>query len=397
MKTIFPLLLLFLCAGPLTAAEREVRLEREFGTLHGTLRIPEGGSRVVALLIAGSGPTDRNCNSRQGLYTNSFVYLADALEKQGIASLRYDKRGIGASRYDDPEKIFEVSFDDYIGDAAAWTEWLRDQGFEKIVLVGHSEGALIALCVAADAGDGGFGTASERAARTIGSAGDRNGIVSGTESSDRKRKDAAVCGTEETAEVGGKEHEPSAREAFAESAGTERPHSSGEAKQGRRPDAVVSLEGAGFPLDDVLRMQLAARLATADMGLLMQVNRILGALRQGRTVEDYPRELENLFTPYLQRYWISELKYDPQAVIRRIRVPVLIVNGDNDLQVSVANAEALHRAKPDAALLVIPGMTHPLKQSEGRSIAEQTAVYMDASLPLDPTLAQAVPQFILGL
>lgn len=365
MKSWLSFILIILSAGTLAAAEREVRLERCFGILCGTLRMPEGGSRTAALLIAGSGPTDRNCNSAAGLYTNTFIHLANALEQQGIASLRYDKRGVGASRYNDPEKRYDISFDDFVDDAAAWVEWLRREGFEKVVLLGHSEGSLIALCVAA--GDNSLSANAEP----------YDALSDAVE----KEKEA-----DETPEA--------AKDTSLETLTCQ--GTIGFPGYGR-PDGIVSLAGAGFPLDEVLLMQLAAQLATTDMALLFQAAHILHSLKQGRVVENYPRQLASLFQPDLQQYWISQLKYNPQELIRRVTVPVLIVNGDNDLQISTANAEALKRVKPDAQMLIIPGMTHPLKQSEGRDAEGQIAAYMDGSLPLDPTLAEVLPQFILGL
>lgn len=315
-KWLLWLLLFAATAG--TAGEREISLTRDFGSLYGTLLIPEKGAQTAALLITGSGPMDRNNNALNlGMRTNSFLYLARTLEKQGIASLRYDKRGIGASRYKDPEGIYSVTFDDYVSDAAALADYLHEQGYKKIVLIGHSEGALAALCAAAS-----------------------------------------------HPEI----------------------------------DGVVSLAGAGFPIDEVLQMQLTEQLAMTNLPLLLQANAILHSLRQGKTVEEYPQELEVLFTPYLQNYWISLLKYNPQEVIRQIKAPILIVNGDNDIQIPVANAEALKKAAPEAELLLIKGMTHPLKQSESRDRMEQmTTVYTNGDLPLDPTLAVEVSRFIQSL
>ena len=93
--------ILLLAFAHTAAGERNVSLERDFGTLYGTLLTPDAGTETVAVIIAGSGPTPRNGN------VNSYLYLAQALEKAGIASLRYDKRGIGASRFTEPEKMAE--------------------------------------------------------------------------------------------------------------------------------------------------------------------------------------------------------------------------------------------------------------------------------------------------
>ncbi|HEX5389974.1 MAG TPA: alpha/beta hydrolase [Burkholderiaceae bacterium] len=119
------------------------------GTLDGSLRLPEGTAPApwpVALIIAGSGPTDRDGNSAvlPGR-NNGLRMLADALAAVGIASLRYDKRGVGASAQAAPVEA-RLRFDDYVDDAVAWARWLAaDPRFSSVGVVGHSEGALIGL------------------------------------------------------------------------------------------------------------------------------------------------------------------------------------------------------------------------------------------------------------
>ena len=105
MKTFRYLIagLLLLAALPSQSKEEEISVSRSWGKLSGTLTVPDEGSDAAVLIIAGSGPTDRNGNSGSGLITNTYYMLARALEKEGIASLRYDKQGIGGSRYQDPE------------------------------------------------------------------------------------------------------------------------------------------------------------------------------------------------------------------------------------------------------------------------------------------------------
>ena len=81
-----------------TPVSEEVTLETATGTLRGTLLRPAAeGTFPVALIIAGSGPTDRNGNSPLGVNSNYLKMLADSLARHGIASLRYDKRGVAAS------------------------------------------------------------------------------------------------------------------------------------------------------------------------------------------------------------------------------------------------------------------------------------------------------------
>jgi len=114
------------------------------GRLHGSLLLPKTDAPVpVALLIAGSGPTDRDGNNPMGR-NDSLKRLAQALASSGIASLRYDKRGVGQSRALAPDES-KLVVEDYVDDAVAWAKLLQaDPRFSSVVLIGHSEGALIA-------------------------------------------------------------------------------------------------------------------------------------------------------------------------------------------------------------------------------------------------------------
>lgn len=315
MKRLLSLLLL-LAAATAQAGERPVQLARDFGTLYGTLRTPDDGASTVVLLVAGSGPTDRNGNNPLGVGADTYKLLAEALDEAGIASLRYDKRAIGSSRLDDASTLADLTFDMYVDDAAALADYLAGEGFGRVVVAGHSEGALIALCAA-----------------------QRTGSIA----------------------------------------------------------AVVSLAGTAYPIDEVLRIQLARQLAPARMDLLVEAEEILARLRQGERVDmTYrARELQPLFNASVQRFLITQMRHDPRREIRAVACPVLVVGGDNDLQVPADHAEALAAAQPRARKVVIAGMTHTLKHSDDRTLAGQArTVYADPSLPLAEGLAEAVVAFI---
>ena len=120
------------------------------GRLSGTVATPEGeGPWPVVLVIGGSGPTDRDGNNPLlPEPCDSFRRLAGALAAQGIASLRYDKRGVGASAV---AGLCEsaLRFDHLVDDAVALADLLGgDERFTDIVLFGHSEGALVAALAA---------------------------------------------------------------------------------------------------------------------------------------------------------------------------------------------------------------------------------------------------------
>ena len=130
------------------AQEREVVIACDWGDISATLTTPAEGSDPAVLIVAGSGPTDRNGNSGQGLNSYAYKMLSDELVKGGVAVLRYDKRAIGRSTLNDPTTIPNLVFGDFVDDAARCVDYLRGEGFEKVVVAGHSEGGEIALHLA---------------------------------------------------------------------------------------------------------------------------------------------------------------------------------------------------------------------------------------------------------
>lgn len=298
--------------APLAAAAADVEVTIDGGKapLHGSLRTPAGFTRGPAvLMISGSGPTDRNSDSATPhVRPASLRLLADGLEREGLPSLRFDKRGIAASLAAGPAEA-DLRFDDLVKDAAAWAALLKAQpGVTCVVLFGHSEGALIAAAVAA---------------RT------------------------PVCGVVETA-------------------------------------------GVGRPVDVVIEAQIAA--AGAPPAVQATMRETFDALKQGRTVPT-PPGLDALFRPSVQPYLISLLRYDPVATLEAAKAPVLILQGDNDVQVSVEDAHRLAAARPDAELVIVHGMNHILKDAP-TDRAGNLATYADPGRPLEPEVVPTVVAFI---
>jgi pimeloyl-ACP methyl ester carboxylesterase len=145
-KLIGALAIIYLCGAIACAFGEEVRLR--VGNIDAVLLTPPNVERPpVALLIAGSGSTDHDGNGPQ-VKPATLKKLAEQLATRNIATLRYDKRGAGGWK---PEfgKPEDFRFKDYVEDAAALVNYLRDSGkFGRIAVVGHSEGGLVAILAA---------------------------------------------------------------------------------------------------------------------------------------------------------------------------------------------------------------------------------------------------------
>jgi len=143
-------MLTLLLAGALTLAATEqtstdVALPVPPSPLHGTLLTPAGQTTAVAVIIPGSGPTDRDGNNPLGVSAGTYRLLAEGLAAEGIATLRIDKRGIGASAFALTSEA-DLRFDAYAADARAWAaEAATRAGQPCAWLIGHSEGSLVAL------------------------------------------------------------------------------------------------------------------------------------------------------------------------------------------------------------------------------------------------------------
>lgn len=293
--------------------EESIQLETPTGVIYGTLLLPEKLPAPVALIIAGSGPTDRNGNSPMiAGQNNSLKYLAQGLAERGIASVRYDKRGVAESIKAATSEA-DLRFTTYVDDASAWIAMLRkDPRFRSVTVIGHSEGSLIGLIAV-----------------------------------------------------------PAAS-----------------------ADAFVSIAGAGRPAGVVLREQLKA--GVPDTAMYNRALRIIEELEAGRLVSDVPPEFRALFRTSVQPYLISWLPLDPAALVGKLNVPVLLTQGTTDVQINVADAQALAHANPKAKLVVIEGMNHVLKEAPAER-AKNVATYTDPALPVVPRLVEEIAAFINGL
>ena len=157
---------------------------------------------------------------------------------------------------------------------------------------------------------------------------------------------------------------------------------------------VISVSGAGRRLGPILREQLQANPANAP--LLASAYAAIARLeaRQRFNNADISPALVPLFGEAIQLYMIDLLAQDPARLAASLRLPLLIVQGDRDLQVNVTDANALAAAQPKARLVILPGVNHLLKNVPTTDRASNIATYANPSLPISTVAVDAVATFV---
>jgi len=157
-------------------------------------------------------------------------------------------------------------------------------------------------------------------------------------------------------------------------------------------DAFISLEGAGRPINEILVEQIAKQAPY----LKDETIRVLKELKQGKLVTDYNPMLNSLFNKTVQPFLISWIKYNPQNEIKKLNIPVLIIQGAKDIQVKVKDAELLHKANRKSQLQLIENMNHIFKEIKG-DINENMLSYSNPKLPIELNLTTTILNFIKTL
>lgn len=157
----------------------------------------------------------------------------------------------------------------------------------------------------------------------------------------------------------------------------------------------ILVSAAGRPLGTVIRDQLRANPANAP--ILAQAEGAIDRLEKGDRVDvaGMHPALANLFAPPVQGYLIDLFAYKPVTLAAKLKGPMLIVQGSKDLQIGEGDARALAAARPDATLVLLPGVNHVLKNigADG-DIAANFASYGNPDLPVDPGVVDAVAGFV---
>ena len=302
----FVILLLSVCFTTQILAQEDLTITP---LVKGTLLVhdtPDNIKTPLVILIAGSGPIDRDGNQAMSK-SNSLKFLAEGLLDQGISSFRYDKRLVQIMKSGQIDER-KISFDDFITDAQAVVDhFKKDERFRKIVVVGHSQGSLVGMIAAANGADG-----------------------------------------------------------------------------------FISLAGAGQEIDDVIVDQLTKQAP----GLTENARKSFDDIRVNGVAQNYSPGLASIFRPALQPFLYSWMKYDPAQEIAKLEIPILIVNGDKDLQVSIDEAELLKAAQPNARLEVITNMNHIMKEIAGGDMDNYKSCNQP-DIPVMPDLISLIASFVM--
>jgi len=273
--------------------------------IDGTLLLPNNNTRPnLAIIIGDSGPTDRNGN-QNFLKNYSLKKLAEALNKNDIATFRYDKRIVKQIRNNYVDK--NIMFDDFVTDAISVIDYFKtSNNYNKIFVIGHGQGSLV-------------------------------GILASKEN----------------------------------------------------VDGFISIAGAGQSMDTVIIEQIEK---TAPM-FTEEAKEVFTVLKNGKTTSNYPEALSSIFKEDIQLFMSNWIHYNPQEEIKKLNIPVQIINGTKDLQVSVEEATLLVSAADTANLKIIDKMNHIMFIIDGDNL-ENSKSYNESFRPISTELVETIVNFI---
>lgn len=311
-KTIMRIFLILLSAFFFSALSAQNYTAKDLKVsqfIDGTLLTPkEINNPPLAILIAGSGPTDRNGNQMM-MKNNSLKLLAESLSDDGIATFRYDKRIVKLlqERTNFSERDFK--FDDFVTDATAVVDFFSaSKDFSSIYVIGHSQGSLVGM--------------------------------------------ASISARDDVA-------------------------------------GFVSIAGAGQSIDKVIVEQLSKQAP----GLKENAIEAFNDIRTTGKSENYSPGLASIFRADIQPFIASWMQYNPQTLIAGLEIPVLLINGTNDIQVHEDEAKLLQKAQKNASLLLIENMNHIFRTITEPGMDNQKS-YNEPNRPIAPELYNAISTFI---
>ena len=158
-------------------------------------------------------------------------------------------------------------------------------------------------------------------------------------------------------------------------------------------DGFISIAGPAETIDKTIVRQIAVQAP----GLDKEAQAIFEKMKtQDKPVTDVQPYLMSILNQEIQPFMKSWMVYDPLVEIKKLTVPVLLINGTRDRQVDPTDAQMLHDAKPDAQLLIINDMDHLFKRVGADDVVAAKS-YSDPSFPLHEDLVPALVNFVYGI
>ena len=152
---------------------------------------------------------------------------------------------------------------------------------------------------------------------------------------------------------------------------------------------LISLCGPGKEIGESLMRQLKAQ----GLKEIDKVQAVITSLENGETTDDYPRYLVSLFRPSVQPFLISWMKYHPGEEVKKLNIPIAVIHGSSDSQISEDESQALADAVEGTEMVTLTGMNHVLKNVGDDFFANRNS-YNDPNKPLHEDLLNVVVEFI---
>ncbi|QXP62824.1 S9 family peptidase [Polaribacter sp. HaHaR_3_91] len=298
--------LIILTLGTLTSSAQlkteEILIKNGEIELPGTLTFIEEKTPLI-IWIHGSGPVDRNGNQpAQNVKANYIKQFRDSINKENIAFFSYDKR---TANKNNSKLLAHTKITDFTLDAEkVITHFKNENRFSKIILVGHSQGSLIAMMAA------------------------------------------------------------------------------------KEVDQYISIAGSGEQIDETIIKQITKNNAPLGLAARKQFD----TLRVKGKIETVHPFLMSIFGKPNQAFLYDWMQLNPKIEIKKLKIPVLIINGDKDLQVTIEDAKILHAANTNSKLVIIENMNHVLKDIQKEE--DNIKSYYSSEYQISNKLIKTISLFI---
>ena len=280
----------------------EVYLQNDSIQLPGTLTFINENTPLI-IWVHGSGNVDRNGNQAGvNINANYIKQFRDAVNKENISFFSFDKR---TSSPKNMKFLKDTNFNDFVSDVSIVVNHFKDdKRFSEIILVGHSQGSLIAML--------------------------------------------AIKNTTK----------------------------------------YISLAGPSESVDKTIVKQITKQ--NEPLGKITEAH--FKELKETGAIKTVNPFLFSVFAKQNLAFMSSWLQYNPSEEIKKLTIPILIINGSKDLQVKVDDAQGLHAANPKSRLVIIDNMNHVLKQIDKDE--DNLKSYYSADYPLSKKLIETVVSFV---